>query len=249
MLISFLTKIFGIYFGLRIFESFFRKNNIPKQELTKIVSIFMIIQATNLFFVSNTQWQLAIIFIPIFIFILMEKIYLKWLENQFQSLFPDIMTNIILHMKMGKSFRVALALATESAPQKFQFQMGRIYELVVFSPQDNDKKMAVRSAFIHQIVVQFIKIDRSSLKSVEKLESFRRKLVIVNQFRRKSGQIRGQVRLQSNILLLLYGLCFAFVFWSFPLNELQSLLFCSILLFIIGQFLVFWIGRRICWKI
>lgn len=249
MLISLLTKIFGIYFGLRILESFFRENNIPDALLTKIVSSYLCIQALALIIFAKNRWDFIFIFIPIFIFFIAVKIYLKWLENQFCSAFPDILTHVILNIKSGKSFRTSLQQATQTVPMRFRYQWGRICELVVFSPQPNDKKMAPKSPFIHQIGVQFIKIDRSSFKTVEKLESFRRKYVIMQQFRRKSGQIRGQIQLQSNILILLYAICFAFVSWSFSLKELQSLIFISLSLFILGQLIVFAIGRRVSWKI
>lgn len=249
MFTAFLIKILGICFGLRILESFFRKNNIPGTVMTKIVSGFVIVQCFHLIFLTKNRWQMVFIFLPILIFIWLTKIYLKWLENQFQSQFPDVLTNIILQMKTGKSFRVSLMQSTQSAPSQFRFHMQRIYELVVFSQQGNDKKMALKTRFLNQIVLQFYQIDRSSFKSIEKLESFRRKLVIMNQFRRKSGQIRNQVRMQSNILILMYGLCFAFVSFNFALRELKPLIFCSIMMFIAGQFLVFWIGRRISWRI
>ncbi|MBY0314349.1 MAG: hypothetical protein K2Q26_02440 [Bdellovibrionales bacterium] len=249
MFIAFLIKIIGICFGLRILETFFRKNNIPDSVMTKIVSGFLFFQCLHLIFLPKNRWQLVFIFLPILVFIGLTKIYLKWLETRFQSEFPDVLTNIILQMKTGKSFRVSLLQSVQSAPPRFCFHMQRIYELVVFSQQGNDKKMALKTSFLNQIVLQFCQIDRSSFKSIEKLENFRRKLVIMNQFRRKSGQIRNQVRMQSNILILMYGLCFAFVSFNFALNELKHLIFCSLLMFIAGQFLVFWMGKRVSWKI
>jgi len=152
-------------------------------------------------------------------------------------------------MKMGKGFRASLQNITEKVPKKYVPTLRFVYENVVFSPHQNDKIMTEGPRFLREIVVEFTKVDQISHKSIEKLENFRRRLIILNNFRRRSGRIRGQVQLQAGILVFIYAICFAAVYFSFPLRELQGLIFSSFVLFVAGLVLIFVIGRDVKWKI
>jgi hypothetical protein len=174
---------------------------------------------------------------------------MKCLETRFHYEFPAILTNVILQMKMGQSFRASLAKVTKHARPRYRAILESIYDHVAFSQQKNDKIMADRSVFAREILLTFMQVDQTSHRSIEKLENFRTRLIILNEFRRRSGQIRGQIQLQAYVLTGIYVLSFAFVSRSFPLSELLNLLLFSFFLFVAGLVSLFVIGRRVKWKI
>ncbi len=109
--------------------------------------------------------------------------------------------------------------------------------------------MTGKTSFLREITAEFKKVDQSAHKSIEKLENFRRRLSVLNNFRRRSGRIRGQVQLQAGILFVIYAISFAFVAIAFSLRDLAGLLLVSFLLFVVGLVMVFYLGKDVKWKI
>lgn len=248
-MIAFFFKMFAIGIGFSVIRFLFRQNFITELQMTKIVSAYFLAQVFQFLFSGNFLWQWTFVFAPIFAFIAWIFFYRARLESRFSSEFPDMLTNMILHMRAGKSFRRSLQETAADVPERYATRLLYILENVVFSPQNGDKRMTQRSPFIRQIIVEFAKIDRSSHQSIEKIENFRCRLLILRDFRRRSGQIRGQIQSQALVLTLIYGLCLAFVAISFPLRELAGLILFSALLFLAGLLVMIQLGRRVKWKI
>jgi hypothetical protein len=248
MVITFL-KICGIFFGYSTIQIYFSRKLIAKREMTKIVSAYFVIQLLQTFFLHNLFVQWCLIFVPVGIFFGAYLLFIKQLESRFHYEFPGILTNLILQMKMGQSFRASLAKVMLHSRLRYRGILESIYDHVAFSQQKNDKKMAEGTVFAREILVTFMQVDQSSHRAIEKLENFRTRLIILNEFRRRSGQIRGQIQMQAYVLTGIYVLSFIFIARSFPLSELWSLLLFSFFLFIAGLVSLFVIGRRVKWNI
>lgn len=246
---DFLIKMFGICIGYYVIRFYYRQNFITKGLLTKIVSAYFIVQVFAWIFISHFYLLWVFSFAPIGGLILFFIFYRKRLEIQFRYDFPDILTSIILQMKIGHSFRKSFQDVMVYVPQRYSTGFGFIYDNVVFSPHQNDKKMTGTSIFFREIIAEFKKVDQSAHKSIEKLENFRRRLLVINNFRRRSGRIRGQVQLQAGILFVIYALSFAFVYFAFSLQGLGGLLLLSFTLFVAGLLLVFYLGQDVKWNI
>lgn len=246
---EFLLKMFGIYIATSVFRFYYRQNFITRTQLTKIVTSYFAIQLFAWIFCAEFYLEWVFTFAPIGALIVFFIFYLKSLETQFRYDFPDILTAIILQMKMGHGFRKSFQEVISQIPKKYESGFRYVFENVVFSPHKIDKKMTGGSAFLREIIVEFKKVDQSAHKSIEKLENFRRRLIVLNSFRRKSGRIRGQVQLQAGILFVIYALCFAFVAFAFSLRGLEGLILLSFTLFVAGVCLVFYLGRDVKWKI
>jgi len=247
--LDFFLKMFGIQIGCSVIRFFYRQNFITRAQVTKTVIAYLVVQIAAWIFVRNFYLRWVFCFAPSPIMFAAFKIYLHCLETQFQSEFPDIVTSIILQMKMGHGFRKSFQDVTAHAPSKYVARLRFVYENVVFSPHKIDKKMTARASFLREIIEEFKKVDQSTHKSVEKLENFRRRLSIIAGFRRRSGRIRGQVQLQAGILLVIYALSFAFVVMSFTWQDIEGLVWLSLLLFTAGLLLVFYLGKDVKWKI
>lgn len=248
MIILFL-KIFGIYFGYLAIRIYFSQKLLAPQVMTKIVSAYFSLQVFQCIFLQNNFVQWCFIFLPVFVFLSAHFLFIKILESRFRYEFPVILTNIILQMKMGQSFRASLFKVTEESQPRYRAILESVSVHVAFSQQKSDKIMADRSTFISEILLTFMQVDQSSHRSIEKLENFRTRLNILNEFRRRSGQIRGQVHLQAYVLTGIYALSFAFVARCFPLDEVYPLILLSFFLFVAGLIALLLMGRRIKWNI
>ena len=171
------------------------------------------------------------------------------MEKQFCSQFPEFLTKIILKMKTGWSFRKSFEYSCKEAPEIYKERLNGIFENVVFSQQFLDKKMTLKPSFLVEVVHIFKKVDQSSHQSIEKLENLRSRLIIIKNFRRKSGVIRGQIQMQCYLLIFIYISCFAVVYCYFSLEGCGHIIALSMALFITGFFLIYFLGRTIKWKI
>lgn len=248
-MITFFIKMFAIYIGSSVFRFYYRQNFIARAALTKIVSAYFSIQIIAHVFFENFYLQLSACAIPVVVFSVGFYFYLRRLEIRFRSEFPDILTGLILRMKMGSGFRKALSETASDVAKIYEPIFHFIYENVVFSPQQNDKKLTSETDFIVQIIIEFRKADLASHKSVEVLENFRRRLLILRNFRRRSGRIRGQIHLQAVVITLIYGLCLALVAHWFSFQHAEGLVLVSLTLFSIGLALIFYLGQDVKWKI
>jgi len=81
------------------------------------------------------------------------------------------------------------------------------------------------------------------------VKALRRQLKLMEDFRRRSGQVTEQMKMQALIVTALYlGLLF-FVIKQFGFKNHQSLILISGFIFLIGLLWIFLIGRRMKWKV
>lgn len=242
-------KIFGICIGYSVFRIFLRQNFVTEHVLTKIVIGFFSFHLLQIIFIQNFLINWILIYISVGLIFLLRKIYLECRRIQFRKEFPAILTSIILNMKLGQSFRQALRTASSTSASQWSAMMISIYEDVAFSPQAKTLKNELSGPFLREIQQEFKKIDCSTHKTVEKVENFRRRLMIIEKFRRRSGRIRGQVHLQIIIMSFIYIGVFAINSFMFPLSQYKLIVLSSLVAFLLGFVLVLLIGKKIQWKI
>lgn len=244
-----LLKMFGVCVGYSVFRIFLRQNFVTQDVLTKIVIGFFSFHLLQIILIQNFLINWILIYISVGLILMLSKIYLEMRRTQFRKEFPAILTSIILNMKLGQSFRQALRTAASSTTLSWSTTMIGLYEDVAFSPQTNISKNELSGPFLREIQQEFKKIDGSTHKTVEKVENFRRRLMIVDKFRRRSGRIRGQVHLQIIIMSFIYVGVFAINSFMFPLAQYKLIVLSSLIAFLIGFILVLFIGKKIQWKI
>ena len=242
-------KMFGVCIGYSVFRIFLQQNFVTEDALTKIVIGFFSFHLLQIIFIQNFLINWILIYISVGLILLLTKIYFEIRRTQFRQEFPAILTSIILNMKLGQSFRQALRSTSLSTNRKWTEMMSRIYADVAFSPQENACKTELPWSFMREIQKEFKKIDGSTHKTVEKVENFRRRLMIVDKFRRRSGRIRGQVHLQIIIMSFIYVGVFAINSFMFPLSQYKIIVLTSFVIYLMGMILIVLIGRKIQWKI
>lgn len=245
----FFLQMFAIgigYFAIRIF---LRQFFITTHTMTKIVSAFFAIQWFAFLFSSHLFSLLMINFVFVCGIFVSVFIFHKRRETQFRYGFPEILTCIILQMKIGKSFRASFQNALHSLPQYQKEILQQIYQNVAFLPQESEKKRADDRSFGGFLFDELLKIDRSHHKTIEKLENFRGRLITSNNFRRRSGRIRENIYVQVSIMGFFYVTAFVYVVMTVGFARVQDVLVLSAVMFLLGTFLAFWLGRKIKWTI
>lgn len=248
LILVFLIKIFGLYSGFRIVKKYFSEGILNKTSMTKIGSAYVVFMTITSLIKFPIWLMVVVVFSPILIFIvLIYVLYLKR-EKQFRSELPDFLSAVILGLKAGQSFRVSYKQSVLSLSIQFAQRMRLIYDHVTFSQHSSDKTMTPIALHLREIVEVLQEVNQSSSGAAERLEKFRNRLLIEEHFRRRSGQVRGQVVVQSFLMTFIYVGCLAFVL-IYIKTDAYMLLFASSVLFLLGLVLIQIIGRKIQWKL
>lgn len=237
----------GFCLCIRILEDLRAKKLINSAAMTKIGTIFLLWSLALLFvFPKFNFYSVLMLYSPLVLLQFSEKWIHQRRELEFRAQFVSFLSSLILQMKAGKGFRESLKLSQQDRSKVFREKLEQMAQIVVFSQHYNRKSM---SAFHIQVLDEFIQIDRSAHAAIKRLENFRRKLEIEDDFRRRSGQILLQLRIQSLIMVGLFLALLTFVIWNYQISELKHIIFISITLFCSGVGLAFILGRKIRWKV
>ncbi|HEX4923014.1 MAG TPA: hypothetical protein VFV50_02975 [Bdellovibrionales bacterium] len=167
-------------------------------------------------------------------------------ENKFRADFLDYIERVIMFVRSGKPFRLALTNACDDIEPFTQKKIAKILEFVFFSQQSD---LMTADLPTQNLVRELMAIDRSVHKSLERLVIFRRNLRLEHEFRSKAGQALRRMRWQSYILTGLYLALLAFVLNMFSWREIWPFLWISVTFFVTGLCWMMLAGRKIKWKI
>lgn len=160
------------------------------------------------------------------------------------SLIP-MLDCLILGLQTGKSFRSSLHSAIEMQTGWVRHQLMEVCD----SLQMSKNVIAVKSALLKDFREELLEIDRSQARCVEQVRALRRHLKMQEDFRRRSGQVTQQIKMQAIIVTALYFALLLFVIMQFGFNPHRSLIFWSAIIFFVGLFWIFLMGRRLKWKV
>jgi hypothetical protein len=245
----FFMKLCGVCFGYFALRLLARQFFITSSIMTKIVSVFFLIQwFAHLFFIHF----IALFFLNVILLLFFVSaifIYRQRRETLFQYSFPEFLTSIILQMKIGKSFRASFQSSSQNLPRYQKEILERIFRNVVFLPQNDDKKLTMERSYNAFLLHELRKIDGSKHQTVEKIINFRSRLITANNFRRRSGRVRENIYVQVGFMAFIYVMAFAYVFMTMKLSDVKDILMVSIILFFVGGIGAFAVGRKIKWTI
>ncbi len=246
MLIVFLILLFGFITAHRILREVVGQNILTKKQMTNFGTTYVVAIIIFSFFITHiiVLWVLA--FSPHLLFSLFIAILKKYRRKKFEERFEEILSLIILKMKSGKAFRNSFSDVISESPRTIQRILIDIRDVVVFSQQNNPERI---SHFVQSIIGEFVEADLVPHAALKRLMSFRSRLRIQSDFRRKSGQVMQQIRIQSLILSGIYFALLVFVIGRFGFIENRRMIIISFLLFGTGLSLIFYKGSKIKWKI
>lgn len=174
---------------------------------------------------------------------LVEK-YLKWREHRLiVEHLRELVENMILTMRGGKSFRSSLH---DSVAELQDGPLARVLRSWAHSMPLHQKAPS-QPVWWSNVAAELLAIDQQSHQALNRLRNWRSRLKFEADFRRRVGQVVTQVRLQvfviSGIYLALLGFTLARGSWSGD----STLIGLSMALFATGLLIILRLGRRIKW--
>ncbi|MBV2167206.1 MAG: hypothetical protein KUL82_00755 [Bdellovibrio sp.] len=152
---------------------------------------------------------------------------------------------VILGVQSGKSFRISLHEAIEIQSGWVRRQLLELFESLSMS----ENVIAMKSALLKDFQQEIMEIDRSQSRCLEQVRALRRTLKMQENFRRRSGQVTQQIKMQAIIVTALFLGLLSFVIMQFGFKSHQYLIFLSFIFFFAGLVWIFSVGRRIKWKV
>ncbi|WP_413576310.1 hypothetical protein ACLVWU_18170 [Bdellovibrio sp. HCB290] len=172
-------------------------------------------------------------------------IFRNFLSRRLSKAVIPMLDNLILGIQAGKSFRQSLHMAIESQRGWQRNQMREIYNWIVSS----ENSIVAKAARIKDLQEELFEIDRSQTRTLDQVKALRRQYKVEENFRRRSGQVTQQIKMQAIIVTALYGALLAFVFVQFGFMNHRFLIICSLFMFVLGLVIIFSVGRRMKWKV
>lgn len=239
MLLQMLVSLLGIVIlhrNLSLVEKF------QVVSSSKLKTAFYFLQLPIYFYIYFKE-LIAVVttYIGIFLVTLMlfDKIIEQFREKTFEKLHLHLISQLILHLKVGKS---------ASTSVKIVFTALNSFEKATFQRlQHHFSEKNLRSLELDEFHADYFAelqlILSSSSQVSEQLKAFRDFLKLQKSLRHRSGQALQQARAQAYVCAVLY-LVFVILSYYFFKLDLLSLTFAgSCLLFLCGELLVFRLGK------
>jgi len=241
-----LQLIFGIMFARRTLQKLLEKNLIDQKRRsilgTMMFTIFFLITYVTRHAPAAQMCALSALCGGISS---LDPIFQWRLKRRINSEFPDFIGRIILAMKSGYSFRAAVERDSISASQIWEKWLHTLIESRVFLRVEH----VAEAKWWRSYVEVLRRADENPHHALTQLENFRRKLKILSEFRRKSGQALLQARIQLLVMTCLYLALLGVTMTQFQLKRYRPLICLSSALFLAGQATFWWIARKTKWKV
>lgn len=246
MIINILSSIFGQLLVVRIFSEISPELFLSRHHASLIQRMIFVILAVQSYLLRSSQlihWLfIGILLVSLKFF---PKIFQTYLDRRFRNCVVNLLDEVILEMKMGKSFRYSLKFICEKVPGWNGHQLKNVVENLEKNLPPINRKSASVADFERAVLM----IDRSNSKNLDRVISLRNHYKMLQNFRRRSGQVTVQIRMQAIIVTALYLSLLTFVIVQFGFLKQQKIIFGSAFMFVAGLFVIFFVGRRMKWKV
>lgn len=239
--------IFGSLSVIQILKEYFQIY-ISEELLTKIGTVmFLLVFAMTFLLQQSSVTRMVTVFLVIGALFISFRVVLQFLEQKMLNQVHRSLKNVILQMKLGSGFRKSLELSLSYESSHFmKTWLRKIYDNVVFTQH---KTPDFKSQLLLKLISELKQIDKEPNSSLRRLENLYLWLKIQSEFRRKSGKILSQMRIQSLLITVIYIALLFFV--SEFLGSQQTFQFfpISFTLMSVGTLTVFYLGRRMKWNL
>jgi len=249
MLFSLIIFISGALFASRIhFEAVESRQLLTSAQMTKIGTVtFSLLMMVIIIGAPLSPLTLWFLVSGSNLLLVLSLMVLKFHRARaFRYAFGNCLSLIILKMKSGRSFRVSLSQVISETAVEHQQRLREIYDHVVFLQQS---RLDLTSEFVSLIITEFRLVDQNPHLGLRRLQNFRDRLKLEDEFRHKSGQVLAQIRAQSVLMAGLYFAILLFVAIQFDLRQHVNLIAISMSLFVIGLSWIWVGGRKIRWRV
>lgn len=241
----FLICFFGYAIKIRLLSALFIRFNIEKNIQTRT---FLAVLILDLFFIFMGSLVLIIWCYQIGIIVILFLLP-HWLETQLESQLQRIIVPFLDHTILSIQMGIPLRNAVQESAHRFngwkKYELLKACSSLILSSEE----INLQSSVLRRLFDEIGWIDRGRNKTLEQLKSIRWHYKVQEDFRRRSGQISQQTRIQATIMTILYLALLLFNGLEFGFREQAALILFSIALFTSGLILIFTLGRRLKWKV
>jgi hypothetical protein len=241
----FLISFFGFIINIRFFSAIFSRFHLEKKNLTRFFYLLLIF---DLFVITISDSALVIWLWNAFIFFLIQfspRVMEFWLEKRLRDITVTILDQIILSIQTGTSLRSAIKITAEREKGWIKYELLKAHSAFFIS----DDPAPLKFKILQELFDEFKWIDHSRAKTLDQLKNLRWHYKILEDFRRKSGQVSQQAKTQAVVVTFLFVALLIFNICHFGFYENIRLIFFASFLFSVGLILIFILGRRFKWKV
>jgi len=247
MLFVFVIALVGSMSALRIAHSLESRHLFARSELTKIGTLVFACALALAFALPHTHacaW--FAIFSPIMCaaFSLCARVSRR--SREFKRECASLLSVVTLKMKSGRAFRHSLDEAIAESDARVRAKFTAIASNVAFSQQRTGMPI---DSFVREFVEELAHIDRQPHLAIRRLETYRDKIEIEEDFRRRSGQVLARLRAQSLVMCGLYLAVAAFMISKFGWRANSRLFALATVSFMLGAIWLWSGGRKLKWKV
>lgn len=244
MIASILLTSLGLVFVHRILGHSLQKIGFSNHH----ARIFLVLAAVMIVFfvlLSRQPIQLWLFFGTILLLLsLLPYFFSRYQEKLIQSQTLRILDHLILNVQSGQSLRVSLDMLARQESSLLRVSLENLSHAIIYETSAAN----LQSEALKNIFSELSRIERSQSKCADQLRAWRKNLKTMDDFRRRSGQVTLQIRMQAAISAVLYVALLLFVVTQFGFKPHRGLILMSGALFFGGVVTVFVIGRKMKWK-
>lgn len=245
MLIVFSISLLGHALVHRLFSSVARDFAFSQQS----ARTFSIANLVVISFLTASVASPALLWLFIGILLITLKFFpviLRFfLLRRMQNALIPFLDSVILGLQTGKSFRSSCRLAVDAQTGWVKIQLHEVIESLAGS----EHSVAAKSLLVKSFIDDLKFVDQSQSRCVEQLRALRAHHKMMESFRRRSGQVTQQIKMQAIIVTALYLALFVFVIRHFGFAAHKNLILGSAAAFVIGLLVIFHFGRRLKWTV
>lgn len=244
-MLTFYICFFGYIVSIRLFSALFFRFHLKKKLMDWVFCVLLVFDLMLIFFSAPPIFVWGWHFILFLLLFLSPKAIELFLEGKLRNSAVIFLDQIILTVQAGASLRTAIKYATDQETGWRHHELLKAYSSLILA----DEPVPLRSDFLQELFSELRWIDQTRARVLEQIKSLRWHYKVQEDFRRKSGQVSQQSRIQAIVVSILYVALLIFNVYHFGFFKNMKLIGVSFCLFTAGLILVFAIGRRIKWKV
>lgn len=244
-MISILISLFGFMIKFRLLPDCCSRINFEEKDTHFFRSCLFFFDALplllNLPEVFIWFWQLT----GLLILFSAPKILEAKMDASFRSIAVVFLDQISLSLQAGVTLKSAIKEAVDDEKTWKRNEMMKAFTFFFMG----SKEITIKGEFLKKMFQELRWIDQSRARTLEQVKALRWHYKIQDDFRRRSGQLSQQSRIQASVVSILYLFLLVFTLYHFGWQKNQVIVTVSLFFFVAGTVLVFFIGRRHRWKV
>lgn len=244
MIVSFLLTSVGFTFIHRILRTSLDKIGFPNLHsrlflfLTGLMLTFYVIA-------GSCPLKLWLLFGMISILVkCLPQCFSYYQEFLIQKHLLRFLDQLVLGVQSGQSLRTSLQSLSAGESSLLRIPLQNFVHALTFENSAN----GLRSNTLRSLFGEMNRIEKSQSKCADQLRAMRKQIKTMKDFRRRSGQVTMQIRMQAAVSAVLYLALLFFMITQFGFYPNRRIILASAILFGAGLVTVFVIGRRNRWN-